>query len=347
MKGGNKKMKTKIIGLFVCMLLFTTVLPVSGTMNVEVNVLSSFNNGTLSGYVKDYFMNPIEGALVRVCFHDTYEEDYTDSFGYYHVMNIPICYCMKNCTASKPGYKSERILLAIVEDTTHDFMLSNGNILFVGGSEPNNYSSIKAAIHNASDGDTVFVYDDSSPYYENVVIGKSINLIGENKETTIIDGRNIRETVQVSGKCDIHDFTITNGTDGLRMDYNSANSTIHNNIIRNNQHWGVVIVGTLFQSASQVVITQNTFKENGGTNKSIIYGGISLSVCTGAKITKNNFIDNNWNAFFFKSVFNLWLNNYWDRARVLPYPILGLQAIIPPIFWLNFDWRPRLTPYEI
>ena len=65
---------------------------------------------------------------------------------------------------------------------------SFGNTLYVGGSGPGNYSTIQEAIDDSSDGDTVFVYDDSSPYYEFVEINKSIDLIGENKDTTIIDG---------------------------------------------------------------------------------------------------------------------------------------------------------------
>ena len=56
----------------------------------------------------------------------------------------------------------------------------------MGGSGPNNYTKIQDAIDNASDGDTVFVYDGT--YYENIIINKSINLTGENKDTTIIDG---------------------------------------------------------------------------------------------------------------------------------------------------------------
>ena len=43
--------------------------------------------------------------------------------------------------------------------------LSSGNTLYVGGSGEGNYSKIQDAINGASDGDTVFVYDDSSPYY--------------------------------------------------------------------------------------------------------------------------------------------------------------------------------------
>jgi len=42
----------------------------------------------------------------------------------------------------------------------------NGKTLYVGGSGPNNYSSIQKAINFAEPGDTIFIYDDSSPYYE-------------------------------------------------------------------------------------------------------------------------------------------------------------------------------------
>ncbi|MGF3554110.1 MAG: hypothetical protein ACQXXF_02395, partial [Thermoplasmatota archaeon] len=55
---------------------------------------------------------------------------------------------------------------------------NGGNWLYVGGSGPKNYTKIQDAIDKATDGDTVFVYDDSSPYKENVIIYKSIKLIG-------------------------------------------------------------------------------------------------------------------------------------------------------------------------
>jgi len=92
----------------------------------EIGYFNSFEicNGSLSGYVNDTHMNPISGARVRVSFHGTYEEDYTDYLGYYHVTNIPICWCMKNCTASKQRYSTEEVWLSIDEDTTYDFALS-------------------------------------------------------------------------------------------------------------------------------------------------------------------------------------------------------------------------------
>ena len=64
--------------------------------------------------------------------------------------------------------------------------LLDGKTLYVGGDGPGNYTRIQDAIDDASDGDTVFVFN--STYYENIEINMSIRLIGENKNTTIIYG---------------------------------------------------------------------------------------------------------------------------------------------------------------
>jgi parallel beta-helix repeat protein len=97
----------------------------------------------------------------------------------------------------------------------------NGKTLYVGGSGPGNYTKIQDAIDNASDGDTVFVYNGT--YYERIEVDKSLNLIGEDRNITIIDsggGVNIlliRSWVYISG------FTIQNGTSGIliRSNYNT------------------------------------------------------------------------------------------------------------------------------
>ena len=83
------------------------------------------------------------------------------------------------------------------------------NIFYVGGTGPYNYSSIQDAINDSNNGDTIFVYDDSSPYYENITINKSINLIGENRETTEINGSKLNEfldTINISA-----DYVYVNG----------------------------------------------------------------------------------------------------------------------------------------
>jgi len=126
--------KKLVIGALIALFICASFVPSIGGDNEVNNIISSesytatstifSNEGTLSGYVNDTLMNPIEEALVRVYFHGTYEENYSDSSGYYHVTNIPICWCLKNATASKEGYTTEWILLSIAENTTYDFVLT-------------------------------------------------------------------------------------------------------------------------------------------------------------------------------------------------------------------------------
>ena len=52
--------------------------------------------------------------------------------------------------------------------------VASADTLYVGGSGLGNYTSIQDAINDSVDGDTVFVYDEGSPYYENLVVNRSI-----------------------------------------------------------------------------------------------------------------------------------------------------------------------------
>ena len=72
----------------------------------------------------------------------------------------------------------------------------SGKTLFVGGSGEDNYTKIQDAVDNASDGDTVFVY--SGIYFENVIVNTSINLIGEDRNTTSIDANFSGDVIYVS-----------------------------------------------------------------------------------------------------------------------------------------------------
>ena len=141
----------------------------------------------------------------------------------------------------------------------------NGNILYVGGSGPGNYTKIQDAIDNSSDGDTVFVYD--GIYYENVVINKSrISLIGENKETTIIDGGGFGSVVHINYKgteVTISGFTIQNsGEDWVRhyagIEIRNEGNTITGNIIRKNPIKGITS-GSDSQDINQNIIMDSNW----------------------------------------------------------------------------------------
>jgi hypothetical protein len=76
-------------------------------------------------------MNPIEGARIRVRFHGTYEDGYSNENGYYFVDNIPICYCLKNVSCSKDGYETEWAMVSIDENTVYDFVLTPSDVILI------------------------------------------------------------------------------------------------------------------------------------------------------------------------------------------------------------------------
>jgi len=132
-------MKKTFILFGICMMLLISSVSLSAnaiSKSKNVTQTNNFENydGTLSGYVTDEGMNPIQGALICVNFHGIYEEDYSDENGHYFVDNIPICYCYKNVSCSKEGYKTEYVEMPIYENSTYDFVLENiGGTLTIDG----------------------------------------------------------------------------------------------------------------------------------------------------------------------------------------------------------------------
>lgn len=166
-----------------------------------------------------------------------------------------------------------------------------GNTLYVGGSGPNNYTKIQDAIDDSSEGDTVFVYDDSSPYYENIIIEKSITVLGENRETTSILGDENVDWAIVnisSGDVSISGFTIQPSIgkpagvivikEYTYPDYWNIvilqNVSISNNIIKNTAYG---IFGIRLKYGN---ISNNNIEDCNGS-------GINLFISSNTTITKN------------------------------------------------------------
>jgi len=73
------------------------------------------------------------------------------------------------------------------EITFSSQVLSRGNILYVGGAGPGNYTIIQDAIDNATDGDTIMVYP--GLYVEDqIIINKALDIQGAGWQTTLIEG---------------------------------------------------------------------------------------------------------------------------------------------------------------
>ena len=143
---------------------------------------------------------------------------------------------------------------------------SRGKTLYVGGTGEGNYTKIQDAINDAFDGDTVFVYDRLSPYYELLSIDKPINLIGENRDSTVIDAdfKGSAVTIQ-SDHVTVSGFTLKNCKLGDEWRYNvvhivdSENVVIKDNKISNGygEHGVDYNAGVLLESSSNNLIQDN------------------------------------------------------------------------------------------
>jgi len=109
----------------------------------------------------------------------------------------------------------------------------DGNTLYVGGSGPGNYTKIQDAIYDSANGDKIFVY--GGFYLENIQINKTIELTGEDIDNTIIDGNNIKNTIEITSKnVVLSNFTIQNSgghNSNCGIEVKENNFTINNCIL--------------------------------------------------------------------------------------------------------------------
>ena len=137
---------------------------------------------------------------------------------------------------------------------------------------PDDYSTIQSAINNAVEGDTVYIK--KGTYVENPVVNKSISLVGENRDSTVIDvtaGLKVeRENVTITG------LTIYDGWQGITLFSNY--SKISGNKITDSQY-GIVLL-----SSQNNTITENLFQSIG------LSAAIQLSY-SNDNLLKNNVIE--------------------------------------------------------
>jgi parallel beta-helix repeat protein len=169
---------------------------------------------------------------------------------------------------------------------------SRSNWLYVGGSGPGNYTKIQDAVDDASDGDTVFVYDDSAPYHEIININKSITLLGENQQTTIIDGTGFPDSMITINALYVTLFNLTlKNAEREGIMIHRSYATISQITIQDSSGYSWIGAITVYPPEQQTWISIDKILIQ---NNTIIrtWTGIELSYCNQAMITGNVLLDN-------------------------------------------------------
>jgi len=203
------------------------------------------------------------------------------------------------------------------------------------------YATIQEAINapETLNGHTIFV--EAGTYYEHIVVNKTLALIGENNNETIIDGSGELIVVQVvASNVKISGFTIRNGggyvypiCSGLYI-LHSNNTIISENIISNNGAWGIYV-----EYSNSTLIENNVMAFNcQGSNVESIYiehshknwiigneikkntgTGVGLRQSFDTIISGNNITNNVGGISLFESHNNVLADNYvaWTLGGVI------------------------------
>jgi len=227
------------------------------------------------------------------------------------------------------------LLLSSIFPITTSINLDSQDLITVDDDGGADYTRIQDAIDNASDGDTVFVCN--GVYYENLYIDKMINLFGEDKNLTIIDGNRSNDVIYVNySHVRINHFTIRNSGNkdlpemdsGIQLDTVNYCSMFDNILINNNN--GIYIYNSSFNMISDNINknNDNAFSVDGfyDYNLNIIFessfnyfcnntitdnrNGISFGYTKNSTIC-NNIISNNLNSgiYLFNSKHHIIINN--------------------------------------
>ncbi len=222
------------------------------------------------------------------------------------------CLVVGNDTASTPNqnvwaYNSANGNWAKTNATTGS-TASDTSVTYYVGSGAGNYSAaIQPAIDAASSGDTVFVW--AGTYRERITIDLAINLTGQNRNTTIIDGQSLGNVVLINSDwVNISRFTIQNGSGGsvgvyfnTNVDYCSVyanritgngygmymyfanNNNIVNNIITLNSNDGIYLT-----DSDNNLFEKNTLSSNTGSG--ITLNWADANTLRGSTVIGNGYI---------------------------------------------------------
>jgi parallel beta-helix repeat protein len=227
------------------------------------------------------------------------------------------------------------IIPANAQDTEKILSTSRGNIIYVDddntegpwdGTLEHPYKIIQEGVNNSHNGDTVYVF--AGNYSSLIMINNSINLVGENKQNTIISSDIEIKTDLVN----ITSFTLMNKTAdwGLRAIYLNCVSycNISNNIFDLPYVHAIDFYGP---DDGYIIIMNNTFEH--------FNEAIQLDGSKGNNIVKNNkFIENN-EGIYISSDSNIVENNNFSYQTNCGVVVSGNNNIIQKNIFYSNEYR--------
>ena len=201
-------------------------------------------------------------------------------------------------------------------ENKEDTSTTGSKIIYVDDDGGKDYTRIQDAINVASEGDTIFVHDGT--YNEILIINKSINLIGLNKNNTIIRYQKSNEINQKNvvlinaDNCTIREFEIigdSTSSDIIGININSLNNIISNNILMYTYQGIYIGVDSKNNNVSGNAILDNTYGiyTDRSFNNNISKNNISMSIFAGIHLHVSN------NNIVFGNTIS---NNKFDGIRI-------------------------------
>jgi parallel beta-helix repeat protein len=218
------------------------------------------------------------------------------------------------------------------------------NSLYVSEIGAGNHTSIQDAIDNATSGDTIYVW--AGEYFENIIINKTVTIIGNGSTETVINGSGVGDVVLITADwVNLSGIKIINsGKSSLWPDFDSSIKLKNvSNIMISEVECSNSYCGIYLNEAENNYIFNNSCEDNilgiqlnRGTNNSLQNNSCkNNSISISLEISKNNSIKNSYcndssiGIFLSRSDNNsindndCWNNNYGISLRSSRYNLIN------------------------
>jgi hypothetical protein len=115
----------------------------SPSMICERTTITNEDTASISGFIYDIEINPINEVKVSLSCGEEYYECYSDENGYYQKENLPLLFCIWNITVFKLGYKTAYVDMPITQNSKYNFTLTPLNLVESEEMEIQNKINIK------------------------------------------------------------------------------------------------------------------------------------------------------------------------------------------------------------